>query len=1755
MVETRDVLAVTGLALTGILLFSRGAQAAGAGTLTGIVRDIYTNVPIAGATVTIGAKTGYTEANGIFSIPELIPGIYSVAFTASGYGRVIMNSVAVVKDINYLDILMEPVIEVTTSLTGVVFSNTTGTPLTDVMVSLDGHSAVTDGTGRYQIDGVEAGTYVVRASREGYLDFIQAGVYIMSGSNSLSLALKPTEQAGTLSGQVTDVQTGSPVPNAIVQCSDKAATADSNGRYEIAGILAGLYVVTVTVSQYATADYQVTIRANQVTTLNLQLQSLIPQFGSVSGVVVDADTLLPVSGALVACAGQSDITGTDGSYSIINIPPGSRVLLVTRGGYNDAQATVAIVAGQVTSSDIQLHPTLIPPKFGNLIGQIYDGDTGSPLSEATVACAGKSTNTAANGTYSINDILPGTYIVSVNKAGYGPGQTTIDIIAGETSNVDLSLMLQPPTTGSITGQICDIQTGTPIVGASVVCAGISSITDSAGVYSLVDVDPGSQTINVSAAGYIGGHVTVTVTVGKTTHQDITMVPEVLTGNVSGKVSDAAGIGIGGATIVCGGVTVLTGAAGAYSITGLAPGSHSIEVSRTGYYPASGTVTIVAGQTATTNITLELIPTTADISGTVRNEAGDPLPGVSVSIDDTSLVTDTNGQYALLNVPAGTYTFILSKSGYITQTFNVTITAGIDHSVNSILHLEVPVASAFDHGYMMYDYFSNPYGLSGRATHDSVNYGSDGCSAVHVPSVRPRFFSIACHQGITDVILRLKTEQLTLFSTYKSSFASFVAECQAHGIRVWSDISIDYWDSAYPDQPDIIEREGPRLVKALTDYNNSVVAESRVYGVWAYVDFWLVQNGVEVHDWSRVITWYRSLKAAATGPIVWGSFLSFSSYDTNRDTMLRELQIADIGYGNYCRNLTEVIATAESCAAAADRVGTPFRICLGNRFDGGAYQNLRPCPDIGLSSSQQARYDCLEGAFRSLKDQVDTYFYGLYPNTYRGTVVQDYPWGPNVCFPVSYSYDGPCRNSSVPTETGSLRGTVTDDDTGAAISGATINCGGHTATTGSSGTYVITGIPVGSYVATCDAPGYTGQQFTANITANQTATVNVVLVTGISTGYALDLPCDDEAGTRVEDISGNSLHGTLMGSTPTWAPADSAIVCSPTSWVEVPYNTVLDCTDGVRLEAEIFPTVLNPVVSLGYDQPEQYIISRYYRNPYSMLLFYNSATNQNLLSIGFTVGTVGKYLHNLNCPVALNQWSKVKVEIDAKAGAVHWYVNGVLLSTTADIAAGSKLTVGTRKLWVGTCGDYSAGVSIRAFNGKVRNVKVSSLIGSTPTAGTVAGKVTNASTGAAIVGATVAVAGVSVLTDASGNYGVTNIPVGNYAIAFSATGFTDTSGTVTITSGSTATVNVSLAPVPTVDPYVWGNVHDSAGVDVTDATLTLTGPSGQTMVTYTGAVGTYEFKNIPTGACTLKCEAPSHTTQQVSIAVVATTHIQQDFTMPASGGPVTGIHQSVYIWYPGTKSASKGLTNFLTGSRANVWDFCSAVNANELLMCVTDDDFVGSTGAANWASFISEAKANGIDVWALLGSTEDWATANFPTILRNLAIFNANHSANQRFVGFTTDMEPFIGDPNAGNVNYTRYAGLLNSWRSYFPGVLSSVYDDTNVRDNPPDDNNVSPSAWQTFSNSVSEMLLQKYSSNLSSIIAKSDSSGYVRAALCQAKGQAFQVIIEMPLLDCLNNRSAFLQLLTDLNSHFDQYSTYRGVCIHHLHSAYSTVMG
>ncbi len=338
---------------------------------------------------------------------------------------------------------------------------------------------------------------------------------------------------------------------------------------------------------------------------------------------------------------------------------------------------------------------------GTISGTVKDS-TSAPISGVCVDAysAGTyvdGTSTLSDGTYSIPGLTPGTYTVDFtadcgtttsyleqwyNGASTASSATPVVLASGGTAAAINATM---STGGSISGTVKD-STSAPISGISAdAYDGYSyvgsAVTQSNGTYTITGLAAGSYTVEFYGCGTTGSYVlqwyqgaagqSTATSVAVANNQAVTGINATMqgAGTISGTVTNQPATG--SIVSVYQGGTYVTEveplAAGTYSITGLMPGSYTVEFSASGsvtqWYNGVSTeaaatpLTVGAGQTVSgINATLQ---NDGQISGTVTDVSSDPVNGACVYVYQagtfvTSTTSGVGGTYDA-TVPPGAYT--------------------------------------------------------------------------------------------------------------------------------------------------------------------------------------------------------------------------------------------------------------------------------------------------------------------------------------------------------------------------------------------------------------------------------------------------------------------------------------------------------------------------------------------------------------------------------------------------------------------------------------------------------------------------------------------------------------------------------------------------------------------------------------------------------------------------------------------------------------------------------------------------------------------------------------------------------------------------------------------------------------------------------------------------------------------------------------------------------------------------------------------
>jgi len=302
---------------------------------------------------------------------------------------------------------------------------------------------------------------------------------------------------------------------------------------------------------------------------------------------------------------------------------------------------------------------------------------GPPLEGALVSIAGKTATTGSAGNFSIPGILPGTYTLTISKAGYTTYTNPAFVL--NFSQRSLFLLTGPPL--SISGKVLiGSPTGPALEGASVSLAGQTALTDSAGAFSLAGLQGGTYALSVSKQGYNFSVNTRFPLYSDQSGLVFFLVPFQTAFSMSGTVLAGSAIGpaLAGATVAIAGKAVTTSSNGNFSITGIAAGTYTLSISRDGYLTKTTSDYFIGNdQSGLIFFLTPVKPVRYTMSGTVRqgSATGAALEGATVSIAGKTALTDCKGTFKLEKIPAGSYTLTVSRKGYLTTTTTGYLIAG------------------------------------------------------------------------------------------------------------------------------------------------------------------------------------------------------------------------------------------------------------------------------------------------------------------------------------------------------------------------------------------------------------------------------------------------------------------------------------------------------------------------------------------------------------------------------------------------------------------------------------------------------------------------------------------------------------------------------------------------------------------------------------------------------------------------------------------------------------------------------------------------------------------------------------------------------------------------------------------------------------------------------------------------------------------------------------------------------------------------
>jgi hypothetical protein len=344
-------------------------------------------------------------------------------------------------------------------------------------------TASADQNGAFAFEAVALGKYRLTASAPGWSAALSPTVTLEAGGK-VPVTLRLQEGGATLSGHILD-DGGGPVPGARITARlghpfgtespeqpphTYASTADDQGHYQLT-VRPREYQVMVSAGGYASKTTSVAITRD--VSRDLRMQPAARLFGT----VIERASGQPVAGATVRLAPtdidggtRHKITDEEGRFGFDDVDDGSFQIIATDEAHNlvGIGPTVAAVP---TASQAGLQVALDPGQ--TLVGRVVDA-TGAAVAGAQVTTmwggrrpvSSVATESAADGSYRLQGLLPGRHWVSAQHPRLGRAGEETNIVAGRPHTLTVSLGATPANEFAAIGVVRDAG-GRPVSGALV----------------------------------------------------------------------------------------------------------------------------------------------------------------------------------------------------------------------------------------------------------------------------------------------------------------------------------------------------------------------------------------------------------------------------------------------------------------------------------------------------------------------------------------------------------------------------------------------------------------------------------------------------------------------------------------------------------------------------------------------------------------------------------------------------------------------------------------------------------------------------------------------------------------------------------------------------------------------------------------------------------------------------------------------------------------------------------------------------------------------------------------------------------------------------------------------------------------------------------------------------------------------------------------------------------------------------------------
>jgi YD repeat-containing protein len=261
-------------------------------------------------------------------------------------------------------------------------------------------------------------------------------------------------------------------------------------------------------------------------TVTAPLPILPPVIGSVSPGAAVFGAPVSIVGSNFGAAQDTSVVTFNG---VTSAPTAWTASSITAPVPNGASSGPVVVTARGLASNGVPFTVLIPPPIAGVVSRASGG---TPIASAAISVLSmgavvQSATTAADGSYAVTHLDPGSYELRISAAGYS-NEVRQGVIVGPWTTTTVNVAMSMP--GAVSGRVVESDGATPISSAQVsVYAGPTRIaatsTDAAGNYGIPSLHPGDYLVQAATVGRKTSERTAAIAESATTTVTFALEPE------------------------------------------------------------------------------------------------------------------------------------------------------------------------------------------------------------------------------------------------------------------------------------------------------------------------------------------------------------------------------------------------------------------------------------------------------------------------------------------------------------------------------------------------------------------------------------------------------------------------------------------------------------------------------------------------------------------------------------------------------------------------------------------------------------------------------------------------------------------------------------------------------------------------------------------------------------------------------------------------------------------------------------------------------------------------------------------------------------------------------------------------------------------------------------------------------------------------------------------------------------------------------